>query len=174
VCTALALTLASTIPALAYGNTSNNLSLQLQDPCAAPGVIHDDDNDHYLKGTNGADTICGTPERDVIEALGGDDIIYGLGGNDTMEGGPGNDTIFGGDGDDDVEGEGGSDTIYGGLGADTMLGHPSNDTIYANEYPNITDNAIDTINGGGGNNDTCYYTGEDVPKVTNCEVIHNP
>jgi Ca2+-binding RTX toxin-like protein len=190
VCTALALTLASAIPALAHGNTGNNLSLQAASPCPRdPGTppanaIVDggaNDNDkrpHYIKGTNGPDTIWGTNEGDTIEGLGGDDIICGFDGPDSIEGGPGADTIDAGKGNDYVEGEGSGDTIYGGPGADTLLGHPGDDTIYANDQFNANDNAKDTINGGGGNNDICYYTPTTDPTTndtaTECEVTHTP
>jgi Ca2+-binding RTX toxin-like protein len=187
VCAALALALASTTPALAYGNTSNNLSLQAADPCPSEpsspppaNVIFDNgpnDNDkrsHYLKGTNGPDIIWGNDDsgRDYIEGLGGDDIICGFGGNDSIEGGPGADTIDAGAGDDYVEGEGSGDTIYGGLGADTLLGHPGDDTIYANDQANNPDGAKDTIDGGGGNNDVCYYSLADHDTASQCEVPH--
>lgn len=166
VCTALALTLASTSPALAYSNGSAPHS-QYEDPtCTIRGTNGDDGTSaNPLKGTNGPDVICG---------FGGNDIIDGMDGDDRIEGGPGNDTIYGGDGTDTIEGQGGMDTIFGGPGADNIRGDTSDDRIYANDTANTNDNATDTINGGGGN-DPCSYT---VPPaafpdtVTNCEVIN--
>lgn len=50
--------------------------------------------------TEGADSLVGTAQDDVIEALGGDDTVEGLAGNDTLNGGAGNDTLKGGLGND--------------------------------------------------------------------------
>ena len=47
-------------------------------------------------GTEGADTLVGSPGDDVLTALGGNDSVSGQAGNDTLDGGSGNDTLNGG------------------------------------------------------------------------------
>lgn len=86
-----------------------------------------------IVGNSKANTINGTPQRDVIVARGGNDTIRGLGGNDVICGGDGADSIFGGDGNDRLYGETDlfttdrfgrtvmkGDTISGGAGDDTI------------------------------------------------------
>jgi Ca2+-binding RTX toxin-like protein len=50
------------------------------------------------------DTLVGTPQRDVIAALGGNDTVQALGGDDKVCGGDGNDQLNGGTGTDDGDG----------------------------------------------------------------------
>ena len=72
-------------------------------------------------GTDGVDTINGTPGNDVISAGAGNDTINGLGGNDVICPGAGNDTVNGGAGDDLVVADStrdGADTVNGGPGRD--------------------------------------------------------
>ena len=64
------------------------------------------------RGTSGADTLTGGPERDTLTGLGGNDILVGGRGNDTLDGGSGNDVLIGG---------GGRDTLNGGSGADSII-----------------------------------------------------
>jgi Ca2+-binding RTX toxin-like protein len=155
VCTALALSLASASPALAYGSVSGNHLSQTADPtCTKRGTSGDDIID--LKGTTTPEVICG---------FGGNDTIYAGDGDDTIYGGPGNDIIYGGGGNDTIDGENGDDELHGGDGNDTILGHPGNDKIYGDAGDDTLSggNGVDTIDGGTGN-DTCT-TGE---IVTNC------
>ena len=57
-------------------------------------------------GTDGADTMFGTP---------GDYVICGLGpGDDTLRGGARNDRVYGGPGDDTLAGSAGTDTCTRG------------------------------------------------------------
>lgn len=62
-----------------------------------------------MTGTEGDDTMAGTPQRDIIRSLRGDDTIFGFSGNDLICSGAGDDEIFGGDGDDHVRGGRGDD-----------------------------------------------------------------
>ncbi|MEZ5230358.1 MAG: M36 family metallopeptidase [Acidimicrobiales bacterium] len=95
--------------------------------------------------TEGDDVILGSPDADLIEALGGDDVICGGGGDDTVVGGDGNDWIDGGSGDDTIFGQD-ETTITGGPGrptasaatpvADTYGGSDSaTDEIYSGSVP---------------------------------------
>lgn len=72
-----------------------------------------------LEGTDGDDDLRGTPEADVVLALGGSDRIRGGGGNDR---------ICGGDGNDRLTGQGGSDRLLGGSGVDRLSGGGGKDT----------------------------------------------
>jgi hypothetical protein len=90
--------------------------------CACPQATH------VILGTDGNDTLRGTPGADCIVGFLGHDTIDALGGNDLVFAGPGNDTIAAGDGDDRVYGEEGNDTIDGSLGHDLVLGQDGTDT----------------------------------------------
>ena len=84
-----------------------------------------------IVGNGKANTLTGTPQRDVIWAGDGNDKISGLGGNDLICAGGGADRIAGGPGDDTIYGELDNyradafgrmhrtgDTIVGGAGND--------------------------------------------------------
>jgi len=90
-----------------------------------------------IVGTGAAETLLGTPRRDVIKARGGNDVIRGLavgdvvcagGGDDTVRGGGGNDRLRGGAGRDLIKGGGGGDALDGGTGRDTCRGGGGSDT----------------------------------------------
>jgi len=53
-----------------------------------------------LVGTNFADTLTGSEQRNNLNGLAGDDFIFGYGGTDYLKGGTGNDVIDGGAGSD--------------------------------------------------------------------------
>ena len=59
-----------------------------------------------ILGTEDADTLRGSNQRDVILALGGDDRVDGRGGNDVICGGAGRDLVKGGPGHDKIFGGG--------------------------------------------------------------------
>ena len=66
-----------------------------------------------MTGTNGDDTIKGTPKTDRQAGGGGNDKIFGQGGGDFLFGDQGangmNDTMYGGDGDDFINAADGTD-----------------------------------------------------------------
>jgi len=109
-----------------------------------------------LRGTAGADVICGGAGNDVINANGGADLVLAGGGADNIRGGVGNDTLNGGAGDDNVRGEHGSDTINGDDGKDNLIGGAGNDSLNGGDGDdNISGvQGTDTIDGGPGT-DTC-------------------
>src|SRR5262245_32584497 len=59
-----------------------------------------------------ADTLRGTPGRDVLNFRAGNDLVLGLGGKDTLGGGPGRDLVLGGSGNDALRGGPGGDTSH--------------------------------------------------------------
>jgi RTX calcium-binding nonapeptide repeat (4 copies)/WD40-like Beta Propeller Repeat len=84
-------------------------------------VVGTPGNDPNLRGTPGADLICG---------LGGNDVIYGLGGNDVIYGGPGTDTIHAGAGADNIHAKDGrKDLADGGPGTDQGSSDPVLDDV---------------------------------------------
>jgi len=80
-------------------------------------------------GTEGDDTLEGTPGDDVICGLGDNDTIEGDEGPDTIGGGIGNDNLHGGPGVDIIRGNAGADTIHGERGVDMIIGAASEDTV---------------------------------------------
>jgi Ca2+-binding RTX toxin-like protein len=78
-------------------------------------------------GTNGGETLFGTPYADTIHAYGGDDLVHALGGNDRLYGGKGSDRLYGGYGSDHIvsrdlnsKGIGQRDVVDCGPGYDTF------------------------------------------------------
>ncbi len=64
----------------------------------------------------------GTDIADVMQATSDRDAFFGLGGADTLDGGEVMDDLRGGDGNDQLFGGAGHDTINGGAGNDTLNG----------------------------------------------------
>jgi hypothetical protein len=80
-------------------------------------------------GTNGKDKIRGTPEDDVVVALGGKDNVKTRGGNDLVCAGGGRDRVKGKGGNDRLYGQPGSDRLNGGAGQDRCVGGPGRDRV---------------------------------------------
>ena len=78
-------------------------------------------SDKVIKlGDSGHNTMAGTADADVFDALGGDDALHGEGGDDTLYGGDGNDFIDGGSGTNTVSGGAGSDAFDFRSGANAL------------------------------------------------------
>jgi len=103
-------------------------------------------------GTNGADTLVGGADIDLLHGLGGDDVLDGRGGDDRLNGGDGNDRLAGGDGADRLNGGSGNDVLDGGDGDDQLGGDDGDDVL---------DGGIgaDTLRGGAG--DDIYHVDND-------------
>jgi Ca2+-binding RTX toxin-like protein len=112
-----------------------------------------------IVGTDGNDSIYGTPGPDVIVGLGGDDRIYGKGGDDTIcgndgkdkiMGGRGNDFLEGGDGDDVLRAGSGNDVLEGGIGNDRLNGERGNDALSGGDGDDVLrgDLGNDALDGG--------------------------
>jgi hypothetical protein len=89
-----------------------------------------------IAGTEGSDTLEGTPNKDVIVAFGGrdtvrsfrgNDVVCGAGGKDKLKGGGGNDKLKGQKGRDKLKGGGGNDKLRGGKGPDKLVGGAGKD-----------------------------------------------
>jgi Ca2+-binding RTX toxin-like protein len=110
---ALAFSIAPSMPAAASVAVLCNELAPTQPPLLAPG------------------TLLGTAGDDVLIGSTGDDVIKGGGGFDTICGGLGSDRIEGGYGHDDLFGEGGySYDCPPGVGDDLLLGGPGDDFIW--------------------------------------------
>jgi Ca2+-binding RTX toxin-like protein len=109
------------------------------DPDAGNGAIG-----HVDGGSNGDDTLIGTPGDDSLSGGNGDDVILGQDGDDSLDGGVGNDSIYGGNGNDHAYGNSGDDLVDGGNGNDTLDGGTGHDSLYGG-------NGLDTLSGGEGN-----------------------
>lgn len=136
-----------------------------------------------IRGTNGPDTLYGTPGDDVICGGLGDDVLDGLGGNDVLIGGVGNDTLDGGAGDDRLDGGVGDDVLIGGSGADRLDGGVGNDRLAGGEGDDTLDGGLgdDALDGGKGDDtlnggidtDTCdVSSGNDTWEL--CEDVIEP
>jgi Ca2+-binding RTX toxin-like protein len=90
-------------------------------------TIVGDEDDNFLSGTAGSDSIFGE---------GGDDFIAGNGGDDLLEGGSGRDQLHGGDGIDTVSYLGLEGGVHVDLGTgDGYTGEAAGDFIF--EVENI-------------------------------------
>jgi Ca2+-binding RTX toxin-like protein len=85
-------------------------------------------------GSNGNDTLTGTPTNNNFIGLSGNDTITGGAGNDSLEGDAGDDTLTGGDG---------NDTMLPGTGDDSADGSNGTDAV---SYPEITASSGVTVN----------------------------
>jgi Ca2+-binding RTX toxin-like protein len=137
-------------------------------------VINGTDSADYLVGTNQKDLIFGNGGNDFIRGFGDDDCIYAGDGDDLVFGAGGNDIIYGEDGNDNIRTGKGNDTIYGGNGNDIIRTYHGNDIVYGEDGDDILHATItigtNTLDGGSGS-DMCI-PGTDKVQVTNidCEI----
>ncbi len=119
------------------------------------------DDDDFVEGGSGADTILGGYGEDSLFGDDGADSLVGGTGNDslvggadddTLEGGEGNDTLEGGIGNDLADGGAGDDSLSGGAGSDTLLGGEGADTLSGGEGGDALDGGVgdDSLAGGAG------------------------
>jgi Tol biopolymer transport system component len=80
-----------------------------------------------IAGTDAADELRGTSERNVIQSHKGRDTVIALRGNDLACAGAGKDTLRGNRGKDTLIGARGNDVLNGGRGRDTCKGGPGRD-----------------------------------------------
>lgn len=103
-----------------------------------------------IVGTNGNDTMLGTPLRDVVALLGGKDTFDGLSGNDIICGGAGKDRLAGGAGNDLIYGDAGKDYFIEGAGDDRIVGGGGRDYLtYFTQSTGIRVSNGNTIDGAG-------------------------
>ncbi|MBA4315534.1 MAG: hypothetical protein C0422_09435 [Alcaligenaceae bacterium] len=117
-----------------FGHFVSNLkelgTTEVLNALAVVGNLQGDEIDQLLArvswswGTRGDDQLIGNPDQD--------NFLFGWRGNDSLSGGIGNDTIHGGTGNDSLSGESGNDTLDGGAGYDYLYGGSGNDTYLFN------------------------------------------
>lgn len=145
-------------------------------------------NSCELRGTDGPDTLAGTPLADDILGLGGDDRISGLSSTltgDTLEGGDGDDVLTGTRNNDTLEGGAGDDVLRGGFGSDGLTGGPGTDVFFgdgANDVIHARDETRDVVSCGTNASRTTAPFGEaDIAYVdrvdsvsSDCEFVYRP
>ena len=106
-----------------------------------------------MTGTEGADTLAGGTDSDMVIGGGGDDSMSGQGGADTLSGGDGNDFLQGNVGTDSVNGGAGDDKVYGGQGDDIVQGGTGNDFVSGDKGDDVVrgGQGDDSVAGGEGN-----------------------
>ena len=150
------------------GNGTDIGAYEVQDLIDNPEIVN-----NVFIGTDGNDTISGTPEDELIFGLKGDDSLGGNDGNDTISGGKGDDRLEGNNGNDILIGEKGNDTLIGGHGRDNLIGGKGDDSLHGGTGEDVLlggkghdtllgGEANDILNGGKGNDLLNGDTGDDV------------
>ncbi|EAW36019.1 hypothetical protein L8106_22526 [Lyngbya sp. PCC 8106] len=100
----------------------------------------------------GADTIVGSSDSELINGNQDDDLILGGLGTDTLFGGQDNDSLDGQGKEDQLFGNLGQDTLNGGEGSDSLFGGQDNDQLFGNQGQDTLsgDKGSDTLTGGEG------------------------
>ncbi len=144
-------------PAFEHATENTNfvvLSNGAPDSGNARSYDYDGDSNTFILGMNGADTIHGGGDTDLIDgALGADllkghggrDRLYGSAGNDKLDGGGGRDVLEGGAGNDQLLGNDGQDVLNGAAGADTLTGGIGADRFDFDAVSDSPSSAFDVI-----------------------------
>jgi Ca2+-binding RTX toxin-like protein len=128
-------------------------------------------------GTDGNDTLTGTPQsdhlrggrgKDGLAGLEGPDCLFGQRGKDKITGDDGGDFIRAGRGKDKIKGNDGDDEIRLQDGGDRAKGGPGDDRIKA-QGKRRKDRGIDVVNCGSGEDQTIVDRWDKVKK--NCERV---
>jgi Tol biopolymer transport system component len=144
-------------------------------------------NSCELRGTDGPDTLAGTPLADDILGLGGDDRISGLSSTltgDTLEGGDGGDVLTGTGNSDTLDGGADADVLRGGFGGDRLTGGPGTDVFFGeggNDVVHARDETRDVVSCGTNASRTTAPFEADIAYVDrvdsvsgDCEFVYRP
>ncbi|HZS69960.1 MAG TPA: hypothetical protein VFA72_22865, partial [Burkholderiales bacterium] len=113
-----------------------------------------------LIATLGAIPVGGTHPTNPLPLAATDILVVnGAPTGQMLNGTAGNDTLVGGAGNDTLNGFGGNDSLLGNEGADSLSGGDGNDTLDASVGFHGDDGAIDTLDGGLG--DDVYWVSSD-------------
>lgn len=135
--------------------------VQLSEGIVGPDPLCKDGKNR--KGTNGDNTLKGTPDTDRLRGLKGNDKLLGRACNDVLDGGKGKDKLAGGadrdlllgrPGQDSLRGDAGDDVLNGGLGNDRGSGGKGNDIVHGKR-------GNDKLSGKGGNDQLLGGRGRD-------------
>ena len=108
-------------------------------------------------GTDSPDTLMGTRGPDTLVGKGGTDWVDGRGGKDVISGGPGSDDPVASASVGILDGGPGADAISGGAGSDMMI-----------DGPVRGDSAVDTLEGGKGNDNLLTFNRPAARDVISC------
>ena len=99
--------------AVTYSDRAAGVTVDLANPSGdgEPGENDDLEGIENVSGGNGADTIRGDGNVNILSGGNGDDTVDGRDANDIVHGGTGNDQLIGGAGTDDIEAEEGDDVL---------------------------------------------------------------
>ena len=122
---------------VSYQHSPAGVTVSLLSGSGSGGDAQGDTLDGFevLIGSELADNLSGSNDKNALEGRGGNDVLHGLGDNDTLTGGDGN------------------DTLDGGSSSDTMIGGPGDDTYMVDDVGDIVDEG-----GGVGGTDTVIST----------------
>ncbi|MDQ4038399.1 MAG: Ig-like domain-containing protein, partial [Actinomycetota bacterium] len=161
-----------------FASAPATVTITVTEPIPAGCTVLGTPGNDTLKGTQGADVICGLGGNDVLTGNNGADILYGGSGDDRLEGGNGNDilqgaagtdTLLGGNDNDALSGGSGNDRLEGGYGNDSILAGPGIDQLVGSNGNDSLD-AVDGVGGdslsGGSGTDSCLRDTGDT--VTGC------
>jgi Ca2+-binding RTX toxin-like protein len=109
-----------------------------------PGII--------VYGTDGANSMKGSYDRDDFYGRAGNDMLNGVSGNDLLDGGDGDDMLLGGSDEDTLNGGAGTDMLLGGLGNDVLNGGAGVDKLFGEDGSDrlLRSDGLDTLDGGAG------------------------
>jgi cysteinyl-tRNA synthetase len=110
-----------------------------------------------------ANTIEGTPWRDLMLGRGGDDRLSGGAARDRLDGGDGADRLHGGGANDRLIGGAGADRLHGGAGDDRLTGGTGDDRMHGGAGADMLDPGAgsDLAWGGGGADRFVFAPGDD-------------
>ncbi len=116
-----------------------------------------------LSGGSGSDMLFGSAGDDTLSGGGQDDVLSGGSGADILRGGSGNDDLSGGSGDDVLNGGSGNDNLAGDEGADELTGGSGNDTLDGGTGADqlVGGSGQDALTGGGGDDELRGGSGND-------------
>ena len=130
-----------------------------------------------INGTNNADNMSGTINKDIIKGLDGNDTINGKEAGDDISGGSGDDLIYGDEGRDTLKGKAGNDRIEGGEGKDRIFGDRGNDVLVGGQDNDILTGGVgkDTFICGNGTDVLTDFntTQNDSTPENDCENLEN-
>jgi Ca2+-binding RTX toxin-like protein len=98
-------------------------------------------------GTDGDDTLIGTPDPDTLFGGNGNDRLEGLDGDDVLDGGADFDTVLGGTGNDLVTGGTSDDVLDAGEGSDILEPGAGTDTLTLGTGDDIIRGTASELNG---------------------------
>ncbi len=108
-------------------------------------------------GSDGADTLVGTADKDILSGEAGDDTVFGQAGNDSVAGGAGYDRLFGEAGDDSLNAGPGGGLLAGGLGNDTYTFNRGDGGVTIDQGIALADDPLNDLYAGNSDRDVIRF-----------------